>query len=158
MKKFLLVLIACFAFAVNAFAAVNLNTATQAELETIKGIGPAKSQAIIDYRTKNGPFKSVDDLDNVKGFGKKTVDKIRADVSVSGNTSVTPAKTADKPKTVGNETAAAAGKTADSKTAKEDVKKEEKAAKDKKDTKSDDKAAKKDSKKDGKTAKEDKKK
>ena len=70
MKKLLLVLVACFALAINAFAAVNINTASQAELESIKGIGPAKSKAIIDYRTKNGAFKTVDDLDNVKGFGK----------------------------------------------------------------------------------------
>ena len=131
MKKLLLVLVACFAFAINAFAAVNINSASQAELETIKGIGPAKAKAIIDYRTKNGAFKSVDDLDNVKGFGKKSVDKIRNDISVSGATSAapaTPAKAADKAKTVGTETAAAAGKTAESKTVKEDVKKDTKAA------------------------------
>ncbi len=140
MKKLLLVLIACFAFAINAFAAVNINTASQAELETIKGIGPAKSKAIIDYRTKNGPFKSVDDLDNVKGFGKKSIDKMRNDITVSGSTSAAPAK-ADKSKAVGNETAAAAGKTAETKTVKEDTKK---------DSKADDKAAKKGDKKDSK--------
>lgn len=124
MKKLLLVLVACFAFAINAFAAVNINTATQAELETIKGIGPAKAKAIIDYRAKNGAFKSVDDLDNVKGFGKKTVDKVRNDITISGTTSVAPAPAkADKPKTVGNETAAAAGKPADAKAAKKDSKK-----------------------------------
>src|ERR1017187_521912 len=82
MKKLLLVLIACFAFAINAFAAVNINTATQADLETIKGVGPAKAKAIIDYRKKNGNFKSVDDLDKVQGFGKKTVDKMRKDINV----------------------------------------------------------------------------
>lgn len=122
MKKLLLVLVACFAFAINAFAAVNINTASQAELETIKGIGPAKAQAIIDYRTKSGPFKSVDDLDKVKGFGKKSVDKIRNDISVSGSASVAPAK-ADKPKTVGKDTAAATGKAADTKAVKKDDKK-----------------------------------
>lgn len=88
MKKLLLVVLAVFSIAlgglsVNAFAAVNLNTATQAELESIKGIGPVKAKAIIDYRAKT-PFKSVDDLDNVKGFGKKSVDKFRNEVSVSG--------------------------------------------------------------------------
>ena len=121
MKKLLLAIAASLAFALNAYAAVNLNTASKAELETIKGIGPAKAQAIIDYRTKNGNFKSVDDLDNVKGFGKKSVDKLRNDISVSG-ASTAPAK-AEKPKTVGNETAAAAGKTADAKSVKKDEKK-----------------------------------
>ena len=122
MKKLLLVLVACFAFAINAFAAVNINTASQAELQTINGIGPAKAQAIIDYRTKSGPFKSVDDLDNVNGFGKKSVDKIRNNISVSGSASVAPAK-ADKPKSVSKDTAAAAGKAADTKAVKKDDKK-----------------------------------
>lgn len=62
--------------------AVDLNTATQSELETVRGVGPAKARAIIDYRTRNGPFKTVDDLDKVKGFGKASVDKIRAEVTV----------------------------------------------------------------------------
>ncbi len=87
MKKLLLVLFASFAFALNAFAAVNINTATQAELETINGIGPAKAKAIIEYRAKT-PFKSVDELDKIKGLGKKSIDKIRKDISVSGPTIV----------------------------------------------------------------------
>lgn len=122
MKKLLLVLVACFAFAVNAFAVVNINTATQAELETVKGIGPSKAKAIIDYRTKSGAFKSVDDLDNVKGFGKKTVDKVRNDISVSGATSAATAKV-DKAKTVVNDIAPSPGKPADAKAAKKDSKK-----------------------------------
>lgn len=104
MKKLLFVLVACFAFNISAFAAVDLNTASQAELETVKGIGPKKAQAIIEYRKKNGQFKSADDLDKVPGFGKATVDKVKKDI------------------TVGNAKAAAAGKTADSKVVKEDAK------------------------------------
>lgn len=101
-RLFLVLLISFFAFTTSAFAAVNLNTATQAELETIKGIGPAKAKAIIDYRTKNGQFKTVDDLDNVKGFGKKSIDKIRSNISVSGATTTpapapTKAKAEEKP-------------------------------------------------------------
>src|SRR5512135_2742743 len=86
MRKLLVILFACFAFAGLSFAAetVDLNTATQVQLETVKGIGPAKAKAIIDYRTKNGPFKSVDDLDKVSGFGKKTVDSLRSQVTVGG--------------------------------------------------------------------------
>src|ERR1700712_6098329 len=71
-----------------AFAAVNVNTATQQELQSLNGIGPVKAKAIVDYRTKNGPFKSVDDIDNVPGIGKGTMAKIRNDVSLSGNTVV----------------------------------------------------------------------
>lgn len=73
-------------------AAVDLNTADKAALESIKGIGPAKAEAIIKYRTEHGAFKSVDDLVNVKGFGKKTVDKIRNEVEVKGAASSAPAK------------------------------------------------------------------
>jgi len=125
MKKFLLVLVACFAFAINAFAAVNINSASQAELETIKGIGPVKAKAIIDYRTKNGAFKSVDDLDNVKGIGKKSLDKFRSEVSVSGATTVAPAAAAPaaKTKAAAPEAAAPAAKAADTKASKKEDKK-----------------------------------
>ena len=70
--------------AASAFAAVDLNTATQEQLEAVKGIGPAKAKAIIEYRTKNGAFKTLDDLDKVKGFGKKSIDKLKNDLSVGG--------------------------------------------------------------------------
>jgi competence protein ComEA len=70
-----------------AFALVDLNTATQAELETLSGIGPSKAKAIIDYRTTVGPFGSVDDLVNVKGIGDKTLLKIKDDLTVTGDSS-----------------------------------------------------------------------
>ncbi len=69
-----------------AFAAVNINTATPGELDGVKGIGPSKAQAIVDYRSKNGPFKSLDDLKNVKGFGEKSIAKLKGELSVSGGT------------------------------------------------------------------------
>jgi competence protein ComEA len=61
---------------------ININTADEASLEDLKGIGEAKAKAIIEYRQKNGPFKSVDDLKNVKGIGEKTLDDLREQVSV----------------------------------------------------------------------------
>jgi len=65
-----------------ALAAVNLNTASVGELDAIKGIGPGKAKAIVQYRDKHGPFKSVDDLSQVKGFGKKSIDKLRPELTV----------------------------------------------------------------------------
>lgn len=62
--------------------AVNINTADEAGLQTISGIGPAKAKTIIQYRTENGPFQSVDDLKNISGFGDKTVERLRPLVTV----------------------------------------------------------------------------
>ena len=65
-----------------AFAAVNVNTATQSELEAVKGLGPSKAKAIITYREAHGNFKSLDELDNVKGFGSASVEKLKGELSV----------------------------------------------------------------------------
>lgn len=78
--KIMLVLAGLMVFP--AFAAVNINTATQSELEVVKGLGPAKAKAIIQYREANGGFKSLDELDHVKGFGKASIDKLRDELSV----------------------------------------------------------------------------
>ena len=84
MKRILSFLVLALAGINLAFAAVNINTATPCELDGVKGIGPSKAQAIVDYRSKNGPFKSLDDLKNVKGFGEKSIAKLKGELSVSG--------------------------------------------------------------------------
>lgn len=61
---------------------VNLNKASNSELETLPGIGPAKAQAIIDYREQNGPFKAVEDLISVSGIGEKTFEKLKDQITV----------------------------------------------------------------------------
>ena len=84
--KFVLKLFAMLFFLVGtSWAAVNINTATQSELEGVKGLGPSKAKAIIEYRDKNGPFKSIDDLDKVKGFGKSSVEKLKGELSVDAS-------------------------------------------------------------------------
>ncbi|MDF3867036.1 ComEA family DNA-binding protein [Pseudomonas denitrificans (nom. rej.)] len=63
--------------------AVNINTASVEELQkSLKGIGKVKAQAIIDYRTSSGPFTTVDQLLEVKGIGKGTLDKNRDRISL----------------------------------------------------------------------------
>ncbi len=82
MKKLFFVIILTFLFAGIAFAAININTASQTELESLQGIGPAKAKAIIEYREKNGSFASIDDLGKVSGIGTGTVKQLRDMVTV----------------------------------------------------------------------------
>ena len=62
---------------------VDINTATLDELQTLTGIGPVIAQRIIDYRTENGAFTSIEELLNVKGIGEATLGKFRDRVTVS---------------------------------------------------------------------------
>lgn len=61
---------------------VNINTADAAALQTLSGIGEATAKAIIDDRTKNGPFASIEDLMRVSGIGEKKFEKIRSYICV----------------------------------------------------------------------------
>ena len=56
---------------------VHLNRATEAELQTVSGIGQKRASDIIAYREANGPFRSVEDLKNVSGIGEKTLEKLK---------------------------------------------------------------------------------
>jgi competence protein ComEA len=107
MKKFLLAVAMCFAFSGMAVAAVNINTATKEELTSLKGVGEKRAQEIIDYRKKNGDFKSIDDLQKVPGIGPGLMKQIRSDVTVTGKTTVaadTKSKGAEPAKTKAMET------------------------------------------------------
>jgi competence protein ComEA len=71
---------------------VNVNTADATALaKALNGIGPAKAKAIVSYREKNGPFKSVDQLAMVDGITQKLIDKNRADIRLGND------KGAEKP-------------------------------------------------------------
>jgi competence protein ComEA len=64
---------------------VNVNTADATALaKALNGIGPAKAKAIVSYRVKNGPFKSVDLLAMVEGITQKLIEKNRADIKLGG--------------------------------------------------------------------------
>lgn len=113
----LLLAIAAFTMSIGVtFAAVDVNQATVAQLDSIKGIGPATSKAIIDERTKGGPFKDWNDFQKrVKGIGEKS----SAKMSESGLTVEGKAYAATSSK-------AAASKTEEKKPLVADAKKEDK--------------------------------
>lgn len=79
-----------------ASAAINLNTATKEDLVALPGIGPAKAQAILDYRSKNGAFKSIEELKDVKGIGAKRYEKIKGDLTVAAQPANPSAKAVAK--------------------------------------------------------------
>ncbi|KVE66897.1 ComEA family DNA-binding protein [Burkholderia vietnamiensis] len=92
LKKLLMLFVALsLSLAAGLAAAVEVNTADQAALEAVKGLGPVKSKAIIDERTKNGPFKDADDLANrVKGLGTKSVGHLEENGLTIGGSSTPP--------------------------------------------------------------------
>jgi competence protein ComEA len=102
LKNWLSTLAALVLFApLAAFAEpVNINTADATTLaKALTGVGPAKAKAIVSYRDKNGPFKSVDQLAMVEGITQKLIDKNRADIRLGADkpaagAAPAPAKTA----------------------------------------------------------------
>lgn len=94
-KKILFSVLTALSFTI-AMAVVNINTATEPELRTLKGIGEKKAADIAEYRKKNGPFKTIDDLAKVSGIGKKTIEKLKDEITV-GNEKIV--KTNPKPAT-----------------------------------------------------------
>ncbi|KVN99783.1 competence protein ComE [Burkholderia ubonensis] len=119
LKKLLMLFVALSLSLTAAFAtAVEVNTADQAALESVKGLGPVKSKAIIDERTKNGPFKDADDLANrVKGLGTKSVAHLEENGLTIGGSATPPkgvkaSKPAATPATTAPATTGAATTTA----------------------------------------------
>ena len=64
---------------------VNLNSASTAQLQTLPGIGASTAQRIVDYRQKNGSFKKIEELMNVKGIGEKSFLKLKPLITVSAD-------------------------------------------------------------------------
>ena len=69
--------------ATTAAAPVNLNTATAAQIATLPGIGPKAAERIIEHRQKNGGFKKIEELMNVKGIGEKSFLKLKPLITVT---------------------------------------------------------------------------
>lgn len=61
---------------------VNINTATQTELETLSGIGPSTALKIITYRSQNGKFKTIEDIKNVPGIGESKFKQIENEITI----------------------------------------------------------------------------
>lgn len=92
---------------------ININAADSSQLAFLPRIGPSVAQRIIDYRKKNGPFKSTDDLMLVQGIGEKTYQLIKPYIAVSGESSLKEKVKSSKAKDKKG------GKTKESKAAKE---------------------------------------
>ena len=85
MIRFFSIVIAAFLWSWAALANVDVNAATETELTSLPGIGPAKAAAIVQHRTAHGPFKSLSDLDAVSGIGPATLANITPLVTFSGS-------------------------------------------------------------------------
>lgn len=84
MKRFLLLLITSFFMSSMAFATININTASESELENLNSVGPVRAKAIVEYRQQHGAFKSKEDIQNVPGIKGGIYDKIKNDIATTG--------------------------------------------------------------------------
>ena len=66
----------------NSNGKININTANETELDSLPGIGPAKALEIIKYREKNGRFKSIEEIKNIKGVGEASFEKLKDSIKV----------------------------------------------------------------------------
>lgn len=98
MKTFLILVLCWLGLCYSAQAAVNINTANQTELESLPGIGPVKAKAILEYRKKNGGFKSVDELTRVDGIGPVTLKNARNDIVLDASAMTKPTTVSANPK------------------------------------------------------------
>ncbi len=71
---------------------VNINTATAAQLEALPGIGPKMASLIVEYRQKNGNFKKIEELMNVKGIGEKSFLKLKGRLTIGAPAAGTAAR------------------------------------------------------------------
>lgn len=114
LKKLVMLCVALMLSLSAGFAsAVEVNSADQAALESVKGIGPVHAKAIIEERTKNGPFKDADDLAaRVKGIGSKSVVNLEAAGLTINGSSTPPTGAKPAAKSTATKTAPAANTTA----------------------------------------------
>jgi competence protein ComEA len=101
-SKLLLITLLAAASTAGWSAPVNINSADAATLaQELKGIGAVKAQAIVDYRQKHGPFRSIDELAQVKGISQKLIDRNRAELRLDRSVAVAvpaaPARSGVKP-------------------------------------------------------------
>src|SRR3989338_491269 len=86
--------------------AVNINTASVAELDTLPSIGEARAQDIVEYREANGPFATIEDIMNVSGIGTGTYNSVKDHITVGSAESETPSENATSTSTESTATTA----------------------------------------------------
>lgn len=85
LRKFVFAVLLTLPVMLFAGESININTADKEELMSINGIGEKRAEAIITHRDQNGPFRSVDELAEVKGVGKFFIDTNRDQLTIENN-------------------------------------------------------------------------
>ena len=94
MKKLILLLVLFIFNSIAIASPVNVNSADAKTIaDALAGIGQKKAEAIVKFRTEKGPFKTVEELTQIKGITKKILDKNTNDILLSDTSTATPAKT-----------------------------------------------------------------